>query len=196
MSLSSLAAPWIAGCRAAALDRIIEAGVELAVWHRPRPATLDWLEASDWDRIEDLDFEAEVAGLETEVAEGLAEAGYPPGDRGSALGSEIVALGNRLSRAMDCTSVRLRLEVVDTDACRRFHSDLVTARLLTTLVGPATQWMEVQPPERIRQLGRGDVAIFKGRLWVDDPSILHRSPPIEGTGDVRLLLAIDPLNDR
>jgi hypothetical protein len=41
----------------------------------------------------------------------------------------------------------------------------------------------------------GEVGIFKGRLWAEEPSILHRSPPIAASGERRLLLVLDPLWD-
>ena len=42
----------------------------------------------------------------------------------------------------------------------------------------------------------GAVGVFKGRLLLDPPTILHRSPPISATGERRLVLAIDPLPSR
>lgn len=96
-------------------------------------------------------------------------------------------------------TVRLRLEVVENDACRKFHADYVTVRTITTYVGPGTQWIEAaklsigRMPEmsEIRQTETGDVTIFKGRLWQESPAILHRSPPIAGTGEQRLVLVVD-----
>ena len=38
----------------------------------------------------------------------------------------------------------------------------------------------------------GAVAVFKGRMLLDPPTVLHRSPPITASGERRLLLAIDP----
>ncbi len=89
--------------------------------------------------------------------------------------------------------MKLRLEVVETDACRRFHADFVTYRLLTTYCGAATQWVRSTQPETIETLRAGDVAIFNGRVLLEEPTILHRSPPIAGTGETRLLLVIDPV---
>ena len=87
----------------------------------------------------------------------------------------------------------IRLEVVDTDACRRFHTDYTTLRLLTTYRGQATQWIRVGSPDRIEQMAAGEIGIFKGRRLLDDPPILHRSPPIGDRGESRLLLVIDPV---
>jgi hypothetical protein len=84
--------------------------------------------------------------------------------------------------------------VIETDACRKFHADQVTVRLLMPLVGPGTQWVhanaEPQVPEG--ELRIGDVGLFKGRVWAEEPVILHRSPPIAAMGITRLLLVIDP----
>lgn len=176
----------------AILDRIMIPGIHLALWRRTRPARLGWVDEIAWNAINDLDFPAPIAALEGEVADGLREAGYPQSTETRVLRDEIASLARRFAALIGCDMVRLRLEVVETDACRKFHADIVTARLLTTLSGPATQWIETVAPDQINQLAAGDVAIFKGRLLAEEPAILHRSPPIAGTGDKRLLLAIDP----
>jgi hypothetical protein len=46
----------------------------------------------------------------------------------------------------------------------------------------------------VRQLLAGEVALFKGRLLTDSP-IIHRSPPIAGTGQRRLVLVINPAQE-
>lgn len=176
------------------LEAVARAEVHLALWNRPLPAALAWLATLDFARIDDLDFETPLAAAEAEIAEGLAEAGYPAGDRGDALLDEILGHARRFAAIQRLDAVRIRLEVIATDACRKFHADHVTARLLTTLVGSGTQWIHsvADPGMPIRQLRTGDVGIFKGRLGTDPVGILHRSPPILDKGETRLLLAIDP----
>ena len=90
----------------------------------------------------------------------------------------------------------VRLDVVDTDACRRFHADYVPLRLLCTYVGPGTQWHRCDRADRVEQLAAGEVAIFKGRDALDPPVLLHRSPPISRTGERRLLLVLDRVRIR
>lgn len=176
----------------AVLDRIMDEGVELAVWQRQRGARLEWIDPLDWDGIDDLDFPVAIDVLDRDLADGLAEAGYPDGERSDGLRLYVAEVVRHFAAIVGCDAVRLRLEVIEGDACRRFHSDAVTARALVTLSGSGTQWIEVEEPGAINELTVGDVAIFKGRNWVEEPRILHRSPPIAGTGDTRLLLAIDP----
>jgi len=54
----------------------------------------------------------------------------------------------------------------------------------------ATRWIE-QPGDRQRALATGTVGLFKGRVLAGDDAIVHRSPPIVGTGEDRLLLVLD-----
>ncbi|MHA6721272.1 DUF1826 domain-containing protein [Sphingomonas sp. RS6] len=178
----------------AVLDAVALAAVHLAVWKRPLPMALAWLSQLDWTRIDDLDFVTTLDMVDADVAEGLAEAGYPAGARGDALTEEIVGHARRFAFIHGIDAVSIRLEVIETDACRKFHADHVKARLLTTLVGRGTQWIEgdTASDAPIRQMRTGDVAIFKGRLATKTLAILHRSPPIVESGETRLLLAIDP----
>lgn len=168
--------------------------VHLAIWWRSVPQALEWIAGLDWETIDDLDFVAPIGRIDDEIAEGLAEAGYPGNARGAALAAEIADLARRFADIFDLGAVKIRLEVIETDACRKFHADHVVARLLTTFAGQGTQWMHTGDGAEapIHQMRPGDVGIFKGRLSVEEPAIMHRSPPIAGKAEHRLLLAIDP----
>ncbi|MCZ4269037.1 DUF1826 domain-containing protein, partial [Rhodobacteraceae bacterium G21628-S1] len=43
----------------------------------------------------------------------------------------------------------------------------------------------------------GAPIILRGTRWPETPvsGVLHRSPPIAGTGETRLLLVLDPIDD-
>lgn len=118
------------------------------------------------------------------------------------LRADVAGLGARFAAVMDSPVLALRLEVVTGDACRRFHADYVTARLICSYTGPGSEWVDNDAAQtlaaggtveavQIRQLAAGDVALFKGRQWSETP-IIHRSPPILGTGQRRLVLVINP----
>jgi hypothetical protein len=121
-------------------------------------------------------------------------------------GSAATASGNSRQFAshfatnMELGVVEIRLERIVTNACRKFHADYVTARLICTYAGQGTQWLDSEDaagcdcgdPHNIRQLSTGDVALFKGRLWSAHAPAIHYSPPIEGTGEERLVLVINP----
>lgn len=103
------------------------------------------------------------------------------------------------------TRFSLRLETVTTDACTKFHADNVRFRLVTTYRGPGTEWIppgfdsssEVIPKVMVRRLERGWIAIMRGRKSKQkgQPALLHRSPPIAGTGVSRIFLAINDVVD-
>lgn len=178
----------------AVLGAIVQPDVHLAIWRRDGVAPLPDLA---WDAIDDIDEDIAVDGFASAIPALLATAGYPVASPAiAALGTDIVALAAYFARVMACSHVRVRLDVIETDACRKFHADQVTARLLMPLVGPGTQWTlaGTEPPVADGQLQVGDVGVFKGRIWAEEPVILHRSPPIAETGITRLLLVIDPLD--
>lgn len=176
------------------LAAIVEPQVQLALWQRPRPATLDWLDALDWDEVDDIDTVIAGPDYRASICRLLCDAGYPQIPEGDALADEIVGFASGFARLMECERLRVRLEVIETDACRKFHTDYVKARLLMPLVGPGTQWIDLRDGEDapVNQLSLGHVGIFKGRLAVEEPTILHRSPPVAVSGETRLLLALDP----
>lgn len=179
------------------LAAILDPEVQLALWQRQRPASLEWLDALDWDGIDDIDIGIDGPDYRASVCRLLCDAGYPQSPDGDALIDDIARLAWCFGRMMGCERLRLRLEVVETDACRKFHMDYVTARLLMPLVGPGTQWIDVRDggDAPFRQLDLGHVGIFKGRLAVEAPAILHRSPPVAASGETRLLLALNPAHD-
>ena len=82
----------------------------------------------------------------------------------------------------------IRLDSIDTPMCPRFHADKVKCRLVTTYVGPATEWLPHHQVDRsklghgnnglpdhesglfsdinsIEQLKTGHVALLKGEGW-------------------------------
>lgn len=96
--------------------------------------------------------------------------------------------------------LRLRFDVVTTNACTRFHIDAVTARLVCTYRGTGTQYgvaADGAEPRRVFTVPTGAPILLRGTLWPERPKsgLLHRSPPIEGTGETRLVLVLDPVLD-
>jgi hypothetical protein len=181
------------------LASIREEDCSLAIWQRPPFADFTPLTAGT---PQDLRFVSDLASLRGTLANQLRQAGF---GGGGALHEALIADAARLAElfcaAMDLARFELRLEVVRTDSCRRFHADYVTARLITTYVGEGTQWLDKadaerlaagQEPQRINSLAPFDVGLFKGKLATERPAI-HRSPPIAGTpGGARLLLVLNP----
>ena len=113
---------------------------------------------------------------------------------------DATALSNIFADMMRARYLRLRLDVVTTNACRKFHIDAITARLVCTYRGTGTQY-GISPdgadPARVFTVPTGVPILLRGTLWPSPPpsGLLHRSPPIEGAGETRLVLVIDPVFD-
>lgn len=182
------------------LAKITDDGCNLAVWERPAPAGIDTL---DLGTLEPLRFAAPLSEFEARLDSRCQGAGYTPATARTALVRDVANLADHYAAIMQLDKVQVRLEVVTTDSCRKFHADYVKARLITTYIGTGTQWIEGADvariakgaePSRINTLEPGDVGLFKGKMWSENPAI-HRSPPIEGTNAMRLLLVLDPAQE-
>lgn len=182
------------------ISRSSGAAVTLAVRDQPLEQ-LTWT-SEHLEELDDISEDFSISAIPGDLTSCLRGAGYREPDT-TVLSTDIAELATEFARIMDVDRVAIRLSIIDTDACRRFHADYVTARLICTYVGPGTQWLDdadaaawaggADPDTlTIHQLDSGDVAIFRGRLWAPDAAAIHRSPPIAGTGVQRLVLVIDP----
>ncbi len=114
--------------------------------------------------------------------------------------NDVDSLSQLFAAVMEVKYLRLRLEKVSDNACRKFHRDAVHARLVCTYRGRGTEYgtsFDGNDPEQIFSAQTGAPILLRGSEWPEYPSanLLHRSPPIEGTGETRLLLVLDPIFD-
>jgi len=183
----------------AVLAAIRDEDCNLAVWQRAPFADFVPLTRGS---PQDLRFVSDVAALPETLGQALRQNGFGGGaGLHHALTDDATRLAGLFCAALDLATFELRLEVVRTGSCRKFHADYVTARLITTYVGEGTDWLDDGDaarvaaggePQRINRLAAFDVGLFKGKLATDRPAI-HRSPPIAGTdGGARLLLVLNP----
>jgi hypothetical protein len=136
----------------------------------------------------DTPFERRAEGTVAEALAGL-------GDLSEPLRADIAELASCFAALMAVGSVRIRLEVINTNACRKVHADYTDLRLITTYWGKGTDYVPfgLDPLEdNLVRLAAGDVALFKGRLFSEDHApCFHRSPPVGDTKEQRLVLVID-----
>lgn len=169
----------------------------LAIWERePLADFAPLIEGQPTD----LKFETTLPDLMPALASGLVDNGFGGAALHDAFLADVREVAALYCAALDLVRFELRLEVVRTDSCRKFHADYVSARLITTYVGEGTDWLD-QPdadrvaageePRRINRMAAFDVGLFKGKLATDRPAI-HRSPPIAANGTTRLLLVLNP----
>ena len=188
------------------LASVVQPGVELAAWTRePDPRWTQGLDALPLDawpacRLQLAPDEARAA-----LNASFDTCGTPRSQARAFFIDDVIRLVACFATLARTPGVRLRLDVVTGDACRRWHRDCVPLRLVCTYRGPGTQW--VPPVEGAAVLSRpdddtpqamsfqaGDVAVFKGCGWPGHPhegGIVHRSPRIAGTGVARLVLVLD-----
>lgn len=166
------------------------------------PAVAEALDMLAPDELPRFDVSGAPARVRTAVMAAVPSSGRTGAS--AWLRDDILGLVDLYAAATECRIVRARLQVVCDDMCRAFHVDNVAFRLVTTYRGPGTEWLaprhlhearDGRPigPEAVRQMARGTVAILRGgkEATAERPGLLHRSPPIAGTGVVRLFLAID-----
>ena len=113
---------------------------------------------------------------------------------------DIAALANVFAEINQTNLLRLRLEVINSNKCSKFHIDAVTTRLVCTYRGPGTQYCfsaDEFDPSNICDVPTSSPIVMRGTLWPTEKrsDFLHRSPPIDGSGKTRLLLVLDPIND-
>lgn len=181
------------------LNRIGQPGVGAVIWQRWWPdAFRNWIETLPADRLPSLRETVRVAdvGLCVQRACDRVDLGGHPLAEGFT--ADVAALGYSFAEMLGCRTLNLRLDVVETDACSRFHVDNVQARLLCTYRGAGTQFAlgapGSDPVAPVTDAPTGAVSVLRGTRWPgrELPGVLHRSPPISGLGRTRLLLVIDP----
>lgn len=183
------------------LSAIQQPGCAAAIWRRhPLPGFQSWIDALEPERLP----KARVILRPENVREAAVQIcdafGTPDCAERAKLIDDTAALADIFAGLMRAPYLRLRFDVVTTNACRKFHIDAVTARLVCTYRGTGTQYgisTDGAEPRRIFTVPTGAPILLRGTLWPERPNsgLLHRSPPIEGTGETRLVLVLDPVAD-
>lgn len=181
----------------AGLAEILQQNCNLAIWEREPIENIDRLLTSV---ASDVRITVRLDDLSEELPLALENAGFPDLLIRDEMVADIRQLADRYCRILNLEELQVRLEIVTTDSCRKWHSDYVTARLISTYVGSGTQWLDAEDADRVKQgsepqhinaMRPGDVGLFKGKMATEAPAI-HRSPPIAGSGEKRLLLVLNP----
>ena len=199
--------PVVEGDSQPILSKLHEPDVTLAVWHRSLPCRLaDWLDSLPREQLPEAQFTGPAACVAQRAATVCDLVGLPDSAERRALVNDIAALAQAFARLARSQDIDLRLEAVDHDSCWRFHRDHVGLRLNTTYRGPGTQWL---PPEHapralkaqrryrgpLNEMPRFAVGLFKGVERAGADAVVHRSPPVVGTGQTRLFLCLNEVRD-
>lgn len=185
----------------ASLDRFLRPECAAAIWRRQTPKNVQtWLDCLDAEVLPRGRVLLPLHTVAHTVGHLCDMSNLPAGPERDWLQQDIVSLATMFSGLIDATFLRLRLDVVTTNACRKFHIDAITSRLVCTYKGTGTQYGTAthgKDPKRVFTVQTGSPILLRGTLWPAKPNsgLLHRSPPIEGTGETRLVLVLDPVND-
>ncbi|KPQ13316.1 MAG: Protein of unknown function (DUF1826) [Rhodobacteraceae bacterium HLUCCO18] len=183
------------------LSALHRPGCAAAIWRRqPLPGFQSWINRLDPDVLPRARVILRPEAVRNAASEACDASGTPVGPERDRLVDDIAALADIFAGLMRASWLRLRLDAVSTNACRRFHIDAVTARLVCTYCGTGTQYgisTDGAEPRRIFTVPTGAPLLLRGTLWPERPrsGLMHRSPPIEGTGETRLVLVLDPVDD-
>ncbi|MEX0285838.1 MAG: DUF1826 domain-containing protein [Paracoccaceae bacterium] len=183
------------------LNAFLRPGCAAAIWRKEMPSDVErWLGKLDPDRLPRGRILLPPDSAAATVAQLCDIARMPEGPERTWLQSDIVDMVDMFTTLLPVKMLRLRLDVVTTNACRKFHIDAVNARLVCTYRGTGTQYgvsRDGADPAHVFTVPTGSPILLRGTLWPTQPAsgLLHRSPPIEGTGETRLVLVLDPIFD-
>ena len=206
---------FIVGQTLDVLTEVYQQDTNMVVWQRDSDEVLQ--QAIDAFLSERDSYKRNIA-LTPELALDTIHKALGNTDDVFALSQNIAELVEMFCCLFELERAGLRLTILDSAMCPRFHVDRVPCRLVTTYKGVATQWLPhslinrsalgvravkdaqdqsglYQSKEDIQQLTEGDVALLKGELWPgnENAGLVHRSPAV-GVGEKRLLLTLDFLD--
>lgn len=198
------------GNRAEILSRIRVPGVNLSLWQRPtRPTVSRELSSLQVSDLPDVRCSTTLTTFESDLTRLLELQGLDP----SALShwrKDLRRLAGTYFAVSDDRDVTLRLVTTDDDDCRRYHVDRTQLRMLCTYLGPGTEWLSNDQVDRLAQASGSPneeiirfgeparfepfwVGILKGDAYPGNSGngLVHRSPPITGSGQTRVLFCLD-----
>jgi len=107
------------------------------------------------------------------------------------LAADIAVVARSFLAQFDATEASLRVEVVNTNTCPKFHCDNIRVRVVTTYHGPGTEYVFVASPDDTRRGPTGALMFLKGHKHATHAdAVLHRSPMVP-SGEKRLCVVLD-----
>jgi len=183
------------------LSSIHKPGCAAAIWQRrPLPEFQSWIDGLRPQCLPKARVITSHRNIRDAVLQVCEASGTPECMERQMLADDASGLAKIFNEIMPTSHLQLRFDVISNDACRKFHIDAVAARLVCTYRGTGTQYgisTDGEEPKRVFTVPTGSAMIMRGTLWPEEPKsgLLHRSPPVEGTGETRLLLVLDPVKN-
>jgi len=173
-----------------AVREINAAGSDIVVVRRPPPVECGPLVAGG--TLGAVRFTTAARGAATNIDRGLAKLDLvKPARQRAAVADDILSLVCGMLAVFAWPRVEVRLDLTDEQSCPKFHCDNVFVRLVTTYVGPGTEYIEMPAADTVHRVAPGSIVLLKGhRHPTHADRVLHRSPPLR-PGTRRLSVAID-----
>ncbi|MEP3299974.1 MAG: DUF1826 domain-containing protein [Pseudoruegeria sp.] len=183
------------------LSAFMQPDCAAAIWRRRSTADFQkWVSALSPSQLPQGRVIVQPNAVRSIVTELCEIADTPACTHRDQLIDDITVLSEIFTDLMKSPYLRLRLQAVTNNACRKFHVDAIAARLVCTYRGTGTQYgvsTNGRNPEQVFSTPTCAPILLRGTHWPETPSsgLLHRSPPIEGTGQTRLVLVLDQMFD-
>lgn len=183
------------------LSVIRRPGCAAAIWRRhAQPSFQSWINGLEPEQLPKARVILRPENVREAAFQICEVSGTPDSAERAMLIDDAAALADIFAGLIRTPYLRLRFDVVTTNACRKFHIDAVTARLICTYRGTGTQYgisTDGAQPRRVFTVPTGAPILLRGTLWPERPKsgLLHRSPPIDGTGETRFVLVLDPISN-
>lgn len=185
---------------------ILNKGKNIAIYER----NIDSLETEITQLMKDS-FEYRASGTPKEICGSLESDFSSFFSSPSQLLKDVKNCIDQFNKVTKSATFNLLLATINTNMCRRFHTDMNDLRMLCTYSGPGTLWLPednvnrealyaskdnhciVRDNNNIQRASTGSIIILKGAIYPEPETkaIVHRSPTIEEIGERRLLLRID-----
>ncbi len=187
---------------------ITQPEINLGLWQRPiQPAIAKEVSVLLPGDLPDMRYRTSSKTFSRDINTALQEQGLNPASF-TRWRHDLRRLAERFFSLGHHREVRFRLVTTAGDECSRFHVDTRCLRLLCTYRGPGTQWLDnaqvdraalarAAPNAAIIRFGTPArfesfwVGILKGDIHGTRNGLVHRSPPLVGTGQTRVLFCLD-----
>lgn len=110
--------------------------------------------------------------------------------RSNELAEDLTSLVTSFLTQFELNEARLRIEVTRTQACPKFHCDNIHVRLVTTYVGPTTEYQYVGE-DAVHVAPLYGLVFLKGHQFFNHKDSVHHRSPKVSPGKNRLCVAID-----
>ncbi len=191
------------------LERILEPGIDLALWRRePHAPIAAWLDALPLARHPTAQLELRAADVAAALHAACKKSRTPGGPERDALIADIDMLATRFALITGSPRMILTLQVRGRDIDENWHLDHAGLHLLCSYNGLGTEWVASPHAGTALRVPKGfagpfermplqAVALLQGR-GVDaqgcDRGLVYRSPQLSNVGSLCFVLRLDELH--